>query len=291
MQFTDILDIHDSYSPEGSHGDILGDGFLMEFNPVYRNVRAFSEKIGCQYIEAYSEYLLLPFLELPKIVEQKKIPYVPSARLMKDVEKNHPDKFSSDDLPMPPSYHLHEAAHVIAEHFLKEVHLSNPQEKILKAILAESFANTVDAFACIAAGDEVHYFFIKQNSYMHPRKKVMQAMDHLVSSMGFRFTFVLTFFTYVHANFLTKQLSKKFAQELASGAKISAEQKKDIQTVCGIGEKLDPLFRVTTTGNYLKQQGFEGDIQDVLNFPFMKVLDANKAFGKAIEAMGDSIAF
>ena len=289
MHFSEILEIQEAYRHAGSHDDILGDGFLLQSNPIYRNIKTFALKIGCQYIEAYPEYLLLPFHELPRIVESRKIPYIPSARLMKDVERGRPGLFATEDLPMPESYHLHEAAHVIAEHFLKDVKLSSPQERILKALMAESFANTIDALACVSAADDIHYFFIKQNCYMFPHKKIIQAMNNLIETMGFRFTFMLTFFTYLNANFLTKPLSKKSVQELieryAPDAKTSVKLQRDIRTVCGIGEKLDPLFRVTTTGNYLKQQGFEGEIQDLLHFPFMKIFAKNREFGKAAEGL------
>jgi hypothetical protein len=292
--FSDVLDVHDSYHPEGSHRDILGDGFLMQSNPIYRKVKALALKIGCRYVEAYPEYLLLPFHELPKIVKQKKIPYVPNARLMKDVERGRPGVFTTEDVPMPESYHLHEAAHVIAEHFLLNVKPASQQEEILKAILAESFANTVDALAGALAQDDVHYFFIKQNCYMHPQSKVVQAMERLNKKMGFRFTFMLTFFTYVHANFLAKPLSKKSIDELveryASAPKPGAAVQKDIRTVSAIGEKLDPRFRVTTTGNYFKQRGFEGDIHDLLDFPFMKVFASVQGLREATEALCDSMA-
>lgn len=294
MFFSDALDIHESFHPKGSHGDILGDGFLMNSNPIYRNVKEFSLKIGCKYVEAYPEYLLLPFHELPGIVERKEIPYVPAARLMKKVEQASPGVFSTEDVPMPESYHLHEAAHVIADHFLKKIDPKSQQEEILKSIMAESFANTVDALTCTGAVDDVQYFFIKQNCYMHPRKNVIQAMNSLSESLGFRFVFMLTYFTYLHANFLAKSLSKKFVQELvehyALEKNLDAKLKKHIQTVCDIGEKLDPLFRVTTTGNYFKQQGIEGDIHDLLDFPFMKILADQKGFRKALEALCDSIA-
>lgn len=289
MLFADVLDIHTSYYPEGSHPEILGDGFLLQSNPIYRNVKTFCGKIGAKYIEAYPEYLLLPFHELPKIVEQKKIPYVPSARLMKNVEDERPEVFATEDVPIPESYHLHESAHVIADHFLKDIKAKSPQEEILKFMMAESFANTTDALACVPAVDDVHYFFIKQNCYMHPQKKTMQAMNAVTQALGFRFTFMLTYFTYLHANFLTKPLSQKNIGELvgqyASGAKVNTNIKKDLRTICEVGEKLDPRFRVTTTGNYLKQQGYVGDIQDLLDFPFMKIYAGNPGFKKATEAL------
>lgn len=294
MLFTDVLEVHDSFASEASNRDILGDGFLMESNPIYRSVRLLSNEIGCTYIEAYPEYLLLPFHELPKIVESRKVPYVPAARLMRSVERGRPGIFTTDDVPMPESYHMHEAAHVIADHLFAKVKASGQQEAILKSMMAESFANTVDALAAVQAQDEIHRYFIKQNSYMHPQKKTQQAINSLIGAMGMQMAFMLVYYSYLHANFLTKPLSKKIVQELIEryvpDGKVNAKLQKDIRAVCEIGEKLDLLFRMTTTANYFKQQGFEGDIQDLLDFPFMKIIAGNKAFAEAIESLAGSIA-
>lgn len=289
MYFNDVLEVHKSFLGQGSHANILGDGYLLEKNPVYRKVKMYAEKIGSQFVEAHNEYLLLPFHQLPQILETKKIPYIPSARLMGNIERDRPGVFSTDDVPMPESYHLHEAAHVIADHFLKKVKAKDSRENILKAMLAESFANTVDALACVPAEDDLHYFFIKQNCYMHPQKKVMQAMTSLIDGLGFRFTFMLMMHAYLRANFLTKPLSKKDVTNLlevyAPKSKVSAKLQKDLRTVCEIGEKLDPLFRVTTTGNYLKQQGFKGDIQDILDFPYCEILKTSSAYQKVMDSL------
>lgn len=293
MLFSDVLDVHKSFAQEGCLKDVLGDGFLLGSNPIYKNIRAFSLQIGCKYVEAYPRYLLLPFQELPQIVKSKEIPYVPAARLMEEVDSSRPGVFSIEDMPMPESYHLHEAAHVIAEHFLQKIKTNGHQEQILKSILAESFANSVDALACMYVADEFHYFFLKQNGYMQPQEEIVQAMASITDSLGFRFTFMLTFFTYVHANFLTSPLSEKSVDDLvkkyASSKTIDRDLKADIQTVCAIGEKLDPLFRISTTGNYFKQQGFEGNVQDLLDFPFMNVFASKPELMEAVEAFGSTV--
>jgi hypothetical protein len=291
MFLNDLLDVHNSCLSKDSHPDILGDGFLIKSNPIYRSIRSRSQKIGCQYVEAYSDYLLMPFQELPVLLKQKKIPYVPAARLIKKVEIENAGVFTSSDITIPESYHLHESAHLIADDLFKKLKVKSKQEKILKILLSESFANTVDALVSTFAKDETHLFFIKQNSYMHPQIKVIQAMNELSHEMGFRFTFMLTFFTYLRANFLVSPLNKKLIQEITKRYsnidQFDAKHNKCIKTVCGIGEKLDPLFRYKTTSNYFKQQGFEEDIEELLNFPFMKVFEARSEFKEVVESMCD----
>lgn len=295
MLLKDVLEFHHSYPADQGHSEILGDGYLMRSNPVYRNVKLLAKKMGCEYVEAYPRYLLLPFHELQTIVQSKKVPYVPSAKLMEEVEKTRPQTFAIDDVPMPESYHLHEAAHVIADQIVGSVKTMSAQERILKAILCESFANTVDALACASATDDMHLYFISQNSYMKPQKKIMQAMSRLLKDAGPRFVFILTYMTYVHSNFLAEPLPTKTIKELfakyAPGSKPSANLIKDAQAVCTLGEKLDPQFRVVTTGNYLKLEGFDGEVYDLLDFNFQTLLVNNSGFMKAIDSLAEAIQY
>lgn len=295
MLLKDVLAFHHSYPADHSHRDILGDGYLMRSNPVYRNVKLSALKMGCEYVEAYPRYLLLPFHELQKIVATKKVPYVPAAKLMEEVENARPETFTLGEVPMPESYHLHESAHVIADQIVGAVKTKTPEERILQSILCESFANTVDALACVPAVDDMHLYFISQNSYMKPQMKVMQAMSRLNEALGFRFVFMLTYLTYVHANFLTAPMKSKSVKELAaeyaSEAKLTPKLLKDCQTVCALGDKLDPQFRILTTGNYLKMEGFEGEVYDLLNFDFRAILKKNPDFMKAIHSLADSIQY
>ncbi len=294
MQISEVLAIHNSSSANQSHIDILGDGFLMNANPIYRNMKVFALQIGCQYLEAWPQYLLLPFHELNNIVATKNIPYVPNGRMLQEVENKRPHVFNTEDMSMPESYHLHEAAHVIAEHLFEEVSLTSRQEKILKTILCESFANTVDAVACVPATTEMHQFFLKHNCYMHPLKKNMDVMTRLTTRLGFRCNFMLTLFAYVHSNFLKETLSRDTIKELVTryspNTELTEKLLRDCETVGRIGEALDPRFRVQTTEIYFKLEGYEGEIFDLLNFSCMQVFAVNEDFRRVAEAMAEVVS-
>ena len=289
MHFSDILDLHESFRTADSIPAILGDGYLLRQNPVYRKIRERSLKQGATYIEAYPEYLLLPFHELPRILSEKKVPYVPGARLVEKIEQSWPAVFETGDLAMPESYHMHEAAHLIADNILGGIKAKNRHEEILLILMSESFANTADALACGFAADEIHHYFLKQNCYMHPRRVVNEALASLEKEAGLAFTFMLIFFTYLQANFLSSALSPGAIRGILRHAglelAVRVKLRKEIRVVCGIGERLDPLFRVTTTGNFLKQRGFVGDIHDIFGFPFQKTFRANPAFGRAVDEL------
>ncbi len=293
VRISEILQLHRAHAPEQSHPDILGDPYLMNANPIYRRTKVQAILIGCEYVEAYPQYLLMPFHELNKIVESKRVPYVPNGRLLREIEDRRPNVFSVDEVRLPESYHLHESAHVIAEHCFSGVVLLKPEEKILKTLLCESFANTVDAWACVPATDEIHRFFLEHNCYMKPNKKNMDVMARLEKAMGFRAAFMLTLFAYLHANFLQESLSDDVIRSLFeqySKAEVTDKILRDARALGAIGEKLDPQFRVQTTGAYLKMEGYTGEVFELLNFPFMRVFAAQPGFRRATEAMAEVFA-
>lgn len=296
LQISEVLSVHNSYqaSESGySHADILGDAFLLQHNPVYKNIKTCALKFGCKYVEAWPEYLLMPFHQLGGIVARKTIPYVPSGRLLREVEGQRAGVLSSEDISIPESYHLHEAAHVIAEELFFGYQFEDPQEKILKTIVCESFANTVDAFACASVNSEEHSFFLAHNCYMYPDKENIEYLAQLNESFGQRFAFMLTLVAYIHANFLRETISAPVINELgaryAPRVKAGAEELENCASVMKIAEKLDPLFRVQTTGMYLKLEGYDGDLLDVLDFQFMEVFVANPVFRDVTEAMADVV--
>ncbi len=276
---SEVLALHNSHSTECMHSDILGDAFLIKENRVYRNIKTKALQIGCRYSEAWPQYLSLPFHELNKIIAEKNIPYVPSARMLQEIENKRAHTFTTDQLQAPESYHLHEAAHVIADSLFRNINLKTREEKILKAILCESFANTVDALACVYATTEIHQYFLVHNCYMNPDKEDLDAMLNLIERHGFKHTFMLVLIGYLHSNFMRQEFSQDLIQE------IIGENSADTDAIVQMCEKLDPLFRVQTTEMYLQLEGYDGEVFEILDFPFMQILKQNADFRLVTESM------
>ncbi len=277
MQFSELLKIHISSLAPGNHPDILGDGFLFHKNPVYRAVKSMATKGGASFTEATTQYLLMPFNQLDEIVRLKQIPYVPAARLMNELEAKHPGIFGLEQMPMPESYHLHEAAHVIADACCASVVAETISEKILRALLCESFANTVDALACGYADSDLHRLFIQQNSYMKPAAELSSCLARVRATRGAEFTFRLMLSSYVNANFLREPVSAE-----------PGPLHDDILALHEMVQELDPLFRVTTTQNYFQLQGFPGEVYDLLDFGFAGLL-LRSDFADAVTAMARAL--
>jgi hypothetical protein len=293
MLIQEVLAIHSQHAAQGSHADILGDGFLMEHNPLYRNIKSEAVKLCCRFAEAWPEYLLMPFQQLGEIVAKKKIPYVPSARLLRALENQRAGVLSIEDIAIPESYHLHEAAHVLADHSFAGETFTDPQQKILKALLCESFANTVDALVCVSIHSDIHQFLLQQNCYMRPEKKFVSAMSRVKQACGMRFTFMYTLIAYLHANFLRETLPAEIVEDLttrfAPDVKLTERLLKDFELLQRMAETLDPRFRFLTTKVYLSLEGYDGEVQELLDFPFMKVFASDERFRKAAEGMAKLI--
>ncbi len=286
----DVLETALAAKAEGAILDIFGDAYLLQNNEVYRRVREKSLEIECSYSEASAQYLVYPLFELHKIVETKTIPYVPGARLLAAVEAAKPGLFTTDDAALPESHHLHEAAHVLAANAFDGARFTSAQQRILRDVLCESFANTVDALACIpAANDELHQFFLRPNCYMAPHEDDLALMIDLRERVGARCYFVLTLFSYVYSNFLLEVFPKPTVVDIVSRyapeVTIDDELLGEIDHLGRIGDQLDHQFRVTTTSLYLRIEGHEGDLFELLNFDFMKTFSEHPSFQKAVDKM------
>lgn len=280
MLFKDALEIHRAHPADHSHSEIFGDGYLMQENQIYRKIRLRALDLGAQLKEATLEYLLLPLNQLDKIIAKKQIPYIPSARLMADVETTQPGVFDFQQMPIPGSYQLHEAAHFIADHCLLEAVTTTQDEKILKSILSEAFANTVDALACAEADSETHKIILRMNCYLAPNESIRRAVEIVRAQLGDRFVARLLLLSYVDSNFLRDEAQVLFADEAMPPQNVI----EACRSLSRLGQELDPLFRTQTASNYFHLQGFRGEIFDMLDFDFRQLMK-REDFGRAVEAL------
>jgi hypothetical protein len=291
VKISEVLSIHGSYTSDNCFADILGDAFLMKYNSTYRNIRLYSLKVGCNYSEASALYLMMPFNALGEIVGTKTVPYIPSAKLLMVLEKVRANVLDVDDISVPESHHLHEAAHFIAEHVFSDFKPREAQDQILRAIVCESFANTIDALSCVWVDSEEHNFFLRYNCYMHPSKSNNAIMSRLIKALGLKFTFMCLMYAYIHSNFLIEEVPANvfatLADKYATGVEFTTKMANDCSAIMKIANKLDPLFRIQTSQMYFKLEGHEGEIYEMLNFQFMKIFEGNKAYEKAVEKMAE----
>jgi hypothetical protein len=204
-----------------------------------------------------------------------------------------PGVFTIDEVQLPESHHLHEAAHVIAAQAFEGARFTSSQQRILRDIMCESFANSVDALACASAEDELHQLFLAPNCYMHPSGDEFTMMLHLRERLSLRNFFVLTFLSYVHSNFfreMTPAMIAKLIAKFTPGLKADDELLAEIGELAQIADLLDPQFRTSATSLYLRLEGHNGELMELLNFDFMKVFEEHPSFQKALDRLVAVIA-
>lgn len=289
MSLLEVLAAHKNNSHEYAKNEILGDGFLLQSNSVYLSLRKKTIEVGSQLVEADTGYLLMPFHQLKKIESTKKIPFIPSGRLLEEIESQWPEVFSSDDISLPESYHLHESAHVVAHECFRSFQAHSPAEKVLKFLICESIANTVDALAWVDATSEEHRFFLDHNCYMKFSAKNQKLLTELVKEMGFSATALLVLFAYLHANFLSDGFNKSALQKIHNSFSLDLEMSprliKNILSLQKMAEKLDPLFRVRTTENFLKMEFTNANVDELLDFDFLEMALDGPLFRNSIQEM------
>lgn len=287
---SEVLKYHEMPETPGlTNADILGDAYLISKNPIYRKVKERALELGCVYKEAWAQYLNTPFLELGKIVSTKTLPYNPGGKILREVEAKRPGVFTIEEIELPESHHLHEAAHVIADDLFSGFSPANDQEKILRSMMCESFANTVDLLACLPANDDVHKYFLAHNSYMHPQDDELVVLERLNKAVNPKCFFMLAFHAYLYSNFLIEtfvsQTSEKILRKYAPEVEITEDLLTDCEALAAIAENLDPQFRTITTEIYFKMEGFDESVYELLNFSFMKVLEQSGELQKVVNDM------
>lgn len=276
MKISQLLALHESYTADHSHADILGDPFLLKNNFVYRNLKSQALKIGGVFKEAWPQYLVMPFAQLTEIVSTQTIPYVPSAKYLRSIENKRANTLTTDDLTLPVSYHMHEAAHVIAEDIFKAHTFETREEQILRTLMCESFANSVDAFAWLAVGeDEPHAVFLQPNCYMRPSENYLTALSALAHDVGPRRAFELILLSYIFANFLREEGPQELFPHPG---------------VWEMADSLDLHFREQTTQMHLNLEGHDGDVYNLTDFDFMKIMTSDARFLAATRAMSQVVA-
>jgi hypothetical protein len=73
MKLFRLLEQHDHWCPEGSFSEILGDGFLLEHNRLYRTIRKATLERGFILTSEFNPaYLALPLAQLESLIEKKR---------------------------------------------------------------------------------------------------------------------------------------------------------------------------------------------------------------------------
>lgn len=276
MKLKSVLREHGRFKSRGTLPLVLGDALLWNQNPAYARVRSLALKAGFRFMPAWESYRRASLFELQTILKKKQIPVNETVPTLRRLAKVYQINDEMDDVPVDlTSYHFHESAHGIADAVFKTFRAQGKQEKILLALLGESYASTCESFAVTFVSDEVQRFFLAQNSYIEasaPRTKQRRQAMRFWGSAGL---FRLLWLSYLYSNFLVEDISPEELQGILRFAlqkeNLVARDLKLATDLFNDAYRLNVNFRLKTAQLYLRLLGIEGDVRRNLRFNFSQV--------------------
>ena len=295
MKLTKLMELHSQLQTKDGLENNFGDGYLMQNNHIFRNVRIAAQKNGFAFSDEDNNlYQALPFSQLERILSDKVIPYVNNVTALRQILNRLPESVVWDDLSdgLKKNYAFHEACHCVARSlaktYLKE---SSSSEGILQILLEESFANTCELLGVIDVNDQVHRIFYELNSYTSLTQEKTN-FKTAVSEIGEEVVFKFMMMAYLQSNFLGKNLDEKNfdkALKIVRPSKdFTPKQTKTLKALSRVAFTLDLKFRTSTTGFHLQLNGFKLHLNDLLSFEFFDLILKHPEYIKFINALTES---
>ncbi len=278
LKLTRLLEAQVKFTSPLSLSKNFGDSYLVKHNRIFAKIRESVVANGYSYSNKVNEaYLALSLSQLENILESKTLPYLDNVSVLEKINSNAEIFWDDISDNLRKNYVFHESCHAIARSlgsgFFKDV---RPEEKLLRILLEESFANACELVAVRDAKDQLHRIFYEWNSYTF----LFEECTHLskaIEDLGAKSIFKFFILTYLRANFLAPETNEKdFSRTLALafGETISDPKKiKTLRYLSRIGFTLDQRFREVTTGLHLRLCGFQKSREELLNFDFLSVIE------------------
>lgn len=284
----EVISLQKKFRPRKSLPQNLGDGFLMQFNPLFRRIREETLKRGFRFTtENVGNYYSFPLMALDEVISQKKIPFRENFSWLERLEKLAPETFTLTEIKRSEiqlNYLFHESAHCIAhaEFFGRINRIPQNEISLLKILLGESFANAVECFSAIYAEGELGFFFLEANCHFRANARELKALQRAAKKYGNEIIFLLLICAFLYANYLHEGLSKQEKRKIFSF--VGIEPKRELEDILQIGLQLDTEFRTSTTQLHLLKLGFGKKLEKYFCEP-MDLLMAHPLVGKKVKEL------
>jgi hypothetical protein len=280
MKISQLLKVHHQYKSSKLHNFALCDGYLLNKNLIYKNLRYSCIQHGFSFKEAWNSYLTNPLLELDSILERKTIPVVNYLAMLTALERKRPGVFSISDLPLSfEAFHMHESAHCVANELFDTRRIKSEAHAIFRIMIGESFANACDSMAIYLAKDKTHKLIMSIHSYRQEDTKTRKLMDGMVKKWGLQNTFSFVFYSYLYSNFLYKSVSRgvvrNICERINPQERFLAKEASLAHSLFNEGFTLNIEFRTKTAMFYFKQKRFDKNILKLLDFDPLRLLERN----------------
>ncbi len=284
MKIKKLLELHHKSKVPSALSKNFGDGFLLQNNRIYKNIRLAAIKNKFKFTDDFNpQYQSLPLGQLETILKNKAIPYTDNVTALENLVEQLKDSVSIEEVSdgFKRNYVFHEACHAVirsASNFKEDLKsLSGQRERCFQILLEESFSNACELLAVIDVQDQAHRVFFEMNSYtflFENRTHLKKAMDEIGEDVTFKFFVV----TYLYSNFLHNGLS---TEQLNKIIKLFTKNSVDIKTLKALSKipfTLDLNFRVVTTSLHLKISGLDRKPQELLDFDFLDFFLKDKKY-------------
>jgi hypothetical protein len=288
LDISKLRSVDDLFPAASGISECLGDRFLYANNQLFRHVRNLFLSEGFQFVSDLDErarsYFAAPLVCLQDLLEGGLVPYRNNTSVLSRLVDRSPQfRIGPVSLltQLAHNHVLHESAHLISNRILGRTDGEGPLAKIdvvIRALLCESFANTIESLSIAFAGSsQIHRFFLGLNCYVSytpdlPRRE--KVLRDLIDLFGFRETFELGLVAFLHTN--THDVTPPEAV-IASWLRTVFER-RELSTAEAV--LLDLLVRQT----FILPQGFRQETSRM----FFSILECEKDFENFSEMPLDS---
>jgi hypothetical protein len=251
--------------------DAFGDRYLYRHNPIFASIRDAALDLGYRFsaedTPLWRDYQSLSLMALHRILTAKIIPYFNTGATFRrlldtDPAARLPPGFIVGN--MKRNYAFHESAHCVAHSVLQRIESDlrslAPHEAdraVLEAVLAESFANTVEAsgsiFQHMPVSDNV---FFPLNSYFSYAKKREDVLNRAAAELGSQLRFAVLFLSHFEANLAVESPAESTHDGIAEAGGCVTSQAAMAREISDTGFQLNAGFRQSTTPAYFELLGY-----------------------------------
>jgi hypothetical protein len=197
VKLSRLLDLAQRTTAPQGLAHILGDGRLCARNPWYRSVRVRVLDLGYRFEDGEGPvnalYRCAPLLALEAILTHRALPVVDNVRplswlISQSGDFDVPFDFIVSEVAR--NHVLHESAHCVAHERLcagvapRELASRSPREALVRSLLGEAFANSIESFAVAWSTEPVDALLLALNSYCSYNRSDLSSIQLAVSSLG-----------------------------------------------------------------------------------------------------------
>jgi hypothetical protein len=270
-----LLWVDQQYRSLATLSECIGDSYLYAQNPLFRAVRDAALGLGIRFsAEADSmwrNYAVAPLFTLKDILGRGIVPYRGDMEVLRAIAVARPDSnLDAHEIVslLAGNRVMHESSHAVADRYLLSIDWRPPKEyahlePVLRGLLGEAFANTVETLGNAYVVQEAHRLFYSLHSYMGNYHKEHRALLRAsVSVFGINALLEYGIWVFFHLNMHPqKRIPSDTFLSIAGLSILSSEisdgHRELFESIGPILFTLNENFRRTTTPLYLQISGDE----------------------------------